>query len=431
MGLIIFIITGLIIIMSIYYGIRSLRRNIPGREISDVPRIEGLPVNSSTTDASGIIDLLWCGIWDFFWYDPWGFIIMGGFYKDLYLFTSKLMEMVKLNIPVSMAMEQILKEGIGPAIFLRYSPLKRPLKRVMRYVQSGMSLAGAMKKESIFFPAFYINLIDIGEKEENLLGSLEVLDSYLKAKKDYISYYIQTAGQIIITTVMTLAITPFLVTYILPTFVELFEGMDLILPLPTKILVSIIKVLRNPILVGPIYLLILTIIILLIFMRSGRLRDKFDWVLLKIPFIGGIIKNSEYITFCHVMRGLLKSWMSIDRALLLASGASTNFLYNVTLAGASRRIEGNLTETLRKTRLFDETFLFMVSLGEKTENLSEVFKEMAKYYETNYTMKIKSSFQLLEVILTFLIGTAVGGIIISIFMPMSLIITEIGNSIFR
>jgi type IV pilus assembly protein PilC len=417
MALILFIIIGTAILVGLYYLPRFIGKFL-GEIIINSP---GSPVT--------LFDFILCFTWDSLWYDSWGLLLGRGLYTDLYLFNSKLLQMLRLNLPLSQAVSLILGEGFGPAVTFKFSPLQRPLRRVLQEIKRGNSFSASLKKERFFIPNFYVNMIETGEKQDNLIASVEVLDGYLKSQKEYVSHYAHTISYIMILIFVSLSVVLFNTTYIMPTFVELFEGMDVSLPFSTKILIGFTKLLRNPFTGLPIDLIIFFIFLLVLFHRCGIIRSRYDWIYMKIPFFSSLIKNHEYIIFCRVMSGLLKNLMPLDKAMTIVSGAMGLYLYSLKLS--SVRLEPSLRSTLSKTGIFDDTFLFMVSLGEKTENLPDVFNEMAEYYENNYSVKVKNLFKMLEVILTLLIGLFIGWAIIGIFSPIVYLIAELGNGIFK
>lgn len=417
MELILFIIIGTAILVGLYYFPRFIGRFL-GDIIINHP---GSPVT--------LFDFILCFIWDSLWYDSWGLLLGRGLYTDLYLFNNKLLQMLRLNLPLTQAVSLILGEGFGPAVTLKFSPLQRPLRRVLQELKRGNSFSGSLKKESFFIPAFYINMIETGEKQDNLAASVEVLDGYLKSQKEYIYHYSHTINYFMVIIVVSISVVLFNLTYIMPTFVDLFEGMNVTLPFHTKMLIFFMKLLRNPITGLPVYLIICCIIIFILCHRCGILRNRYDWIYMKLPFFSNLIKNHEYIIFCRVMSGLLKNFMTLDKALKTVAGAMGLYFYSNKLLSVT--LEPSLKSTLSKTGIFDDTFLFMVSLGEKTENLPEVFNEMAEYYENDYTIKIKNLFKILEVMLTLLIGLFIGWAITGIFSPIVYLIVELGNGIFK
>ncbi|MEQ8188701.1 MAG: type II secretion system F family protein [Candidatus Eremiobacterota bacterium] len=417
MTLILFIITGTTIIVGAYYLAKFIKKSF----VAAGGNAPAAPVK--------LFDFILCFTWDSLWYDSWGILRGRGLYTDLYLFNNKLLQMLRLNLPLSHAVSLILGEGFGPSITLKFSPLQRPLRRVLRELQRGNSFSASLKKERFFIPYFYINMIETGERQDNLIASVEVLDGYLKSQKEYISYYAHTISYTLALVFIAFAVVLFNITYIMPTFVDLFEGMDVTLPVYTKMLIYVTKLWRNPVTALPVNLIIFGVILLILFHRCGLIRNRHDRIYTKIPFFSSLIRNHEYIIFCRVMSGLLKNFMPLDKAIKIVADAMGLYFYSYKLSSVI--LEPSLRNTLDKTGIFDDTFLFMVSLGEKTENLPDVFNEMAEYYEHDYAVKIKNLFKILEVLLTLLIGLFIGWAITGMFSPIVYLVVEMGNGIFK
>jgi len=417
MALILFIIIGTTVLTGAYYLIKFIKK-----AFTDTGK-------NAPTGPAVLFDFILCFTWDSLWYDSWGILRGRGLYTDLYLFNNKLLQMLRLNLPLSQAVSLILGEGFGPSITLKFSPLQRPLKRILNELRRGNSFSASLRKERYFIPYFYINMIETGEKQDNLIASVEVLDGYLKSQKEYVSHYAHTINYFLVLIAVSVGVLLFNVTYIMPTFVELFEGMGVTLPVYTKILITVTKLLRNPITGLPFNLIILCLILLVLLHRCGIIRNRYDWIYMKIPFFSSLIKNHEYIIFCRVMSGLLKNFMPLEKAIKTMADAMGLYFYSYKLSSVI--LEPSLRNTLGKTGIFDDTFLFMVSLGEKTENLPEVFNEMAEYYENDYSVKIKNLFKILEVMVTLLIGLFIGWAITGIFSPIVYLVMELGNGIFK
>ncbi len=358
-----------------------------------------------------------------FWRKTYDYLRNRNYYDDLYLFTGNLSELIKINLPLDECIEQIYMDSFRPLSY-RFSRLRKALKGVMLSVREGAALSEAMEKERRAFPEYYINLIRMGEKEENLPAALDTLRGYLKVKKDFTFSFTRLFAYIIILVTITLSATSFLVTYILPTFVDLFEGMDLTLPGPTKFLIAITKALRNPFVFFPLLLILIGIIRLTL-----PFKHFTSWLALKLPVLKYFVKNQEYLVFCRVMSVLLNGWMTPDRALSVASDGASNKIYSDALKGCGEKFDSTITETLKKTGLFDKAFLFMVSLGEKTETPAGVFREMADYYEFDYVLKFKQAFSVLEVIIITLMGIITGFVVISVFLPLYQLIESMGTNI--
>lgn len=347
-----------------------------------------------------------------------------GVYDDLYRFNSKLTELIKLNLPLDQAVREIVNEAFVPVSY-RFSLLKKSLMRVAYRISNGSCLGDALDKERKFFPAYYVNMVRIGEAEGDLVGALDVLDSFLETKKKYSFNSYQVSGYFIASIVVIFSVVLFMATYIMPTFRDMFEGMGQgVVSTPIRWIFIMARFI--PLVAG---LALIAFIGYLIFRKSKEISRYFDRTLIKIPFYRNIIKNYEYMIFCKVMGILLKNYMPLDNALVLASGASSNHMYSEAVKNAANVVEPTFAAALKRSGLFDDAFLYMISLGENTETLPEVFEQMGQYYASNYENCMNRLFHLSEIGTTTLLGIVVGAIAVAAFDPMVKLINIMDKAI--
>lgn len=343
---------------------------------------------------------------------------------DIYLFNYKTAEMLKLDIPINQVIAQVVNEAFSPVTY-RFSAVGKSLRRVLRKIDSGRTLGEALDTERKVFPSYYVDMIRIGEAEGDLVGTMEVLSSYLKYVKEYNISTSQLAGYFSLMLLVFFGIASMLIKYIMPTFIELFKGMNLEFYTPTsKFVFDFVRII-------PVFLAIAAFIYLgvVVLRKTKELRWYIDRISVRIPIVNGLIRDYEYMIFCRVMSNLLENYVPTDRALILAAGAAGNHTYSEAIKNAANSLSHSLSESLSRSTLFNGTFLYMVSLGEKTEKLSEVFKDMAEYYSDDYISSMNLSFRLTEIIATVFLGFITGTFVIGVFTPLAKIITETCNSI--
>lgn len=343
---------------------------------------------------------------------------------DIYLFNYKTVEMLKLDIPLDQVVEQVVNEAFSPLAY-RFSRVGMGLRRVLRKIQGGRTLGEALDSERKIFPAYYVDMIRIGEAEGDLVGTMDVLNSYLKITKEYNVSTAQLAGYFSMMILVFFGIASFLFKYIMPTFISLFEGLNLKFFSPaSEFIFSFIKIVPYFTAIG-----IILYAALIVLRKTKELRWYIDRISVKIPIIRGLIRNYEYMIFCRVMSNLLENYVPTDRALILAAGAAGNYAYADAVKNAANSISSSLTDSLSRSPLFDKTFLYMVLLGEKTEKLADVFKDMAEYYSDDYISSLNLMFRFTEIAATVFLGFITGTFVIGVFTPLSKIVVETSNSI--
>lgn len=348
-----------------------------------------------------------------FWRKVYDLFRGRGHYDDLYLFNSKLAELIKLQLPLDQALQQIRWESFKP-ISYRFSIINKAIERLVTRIQKGSSLGDALDRERKAFPSYYVDMVRIGEAEGNLYDYLVALNSYLKINKDYRLSSFQMSGYSLILILIIATVVGLISQYVAPTFQELLSGMDISQP---AIGFHFIKFVGNVI---PVILVagLITYVCYVILKKNKVIRNHFDRFAARIPFLGKQTRNFEYAIFCKVMSSILKDNMSIDRALILASNAASSFVYSEAIKDAANVVEPTLASALKRTGVFDNTFVFMASLGEKTENLPEVLAQMSDIYAEEYKRSTARLLRIAEVGVTAVLGVFVGMFTVGIFSTM-------------
>ncbi len=307
--------------------------------------------------------------------------------------------------------------------------LQTTLDQVRKDVESGQTLSAALARHPSVFSTLYISMVKAGEMGgvldevlERLAGFMEKDFSLKKKVKSALTYPV-------VILVMALGIVFFLVTYILPTFVELFKGMNLKLPLPTKILIAITEGARNPLIVGPAFVLLIVAGVLLgRYINTPVGRKQYDLLKLNIPVFGLLTKKVAISRFCRTLGTLLSSGVPIMQALEIVGKASGNEIIAMTVTKVRESIrEGeSIASPLGASGLFPPMVTQMVAVGEETGNLDAMLGKIADFYDTEVEYLLASLTSMLEPIMIVGMGGIVGFIVISVFLPLYQLIGNLG-----
>lgn len=299
--------------------------------------------------------------------------------------------------------------------------LQQTLIQVRRDVEGGATLSNALQKHPTVFSTLYTSMVKAGEMGGVLDEVLERLASFME--KDFsLKKKVKSALTYpVVILIMALAIVFFLVTYILPTFVSLFEGMNLTLPLPTKILIGLTKGARNPIVVIPFMILsVLGFIGLGRYVQTPYGKKQYDLLKLNIPVFGLLNKKVAISRFCRTLGTLLSSGVPIMQALEIVGKASGNEIIAMTVTKIRDSIrEGESIATpLGSSGMFPPMVTQMVAVGEETGNLDAMLSKISDFYDTEVEYLLSSLTSMLEPIMIVGMGGIVGFIVISVFLPL-------------
>ena len=307
--------------------------------------------------------------------------------------------------------------------------LQATLDQVRKDVEGGQTLSAALARHPSVFSTLYISMVKAGEMGgvldevlERLAGFMEKDFSLKKKVKSALTYPV-------VILVMALGIVFFLVTYILPTFVELFKGMNLKLPLPTKILIAITEGARNPMVVIPaLGLFVVTLVLLGRYINTPVGRKQYDLLKLNSPVFGLLTKKVAISRFCRTLGTLLSSGVPIMQALEIVGKASGNEIIAMTVTKVRESIrEGeSIASPLGASGLFPPMVTQMVAVGEETGNLDAMLGKIADFYDTEVEYLLASLTSMLEPIMIVGMGGIVGFIVISVFLPLYQLIGNLG-----
>lgn len=299
--------------------------------------------------------------------------------------------------------------------------LQQTLIQVRKDVEGGSTLSNALAKHPTVFSNLYTSMTKAGEMGGVLDEVLERLANFME--KDFsLKKKVKAALTYpVVILVMALGIVFFLVTYILPTFVQLFEGMKLKLPLPTLILITITKAAKNWAIVLPSIVIIVVIFVLINrYVQTQAGKRQYDKLKLSVPVFGLLNKKVSISRFCRTLGTLLSSGVPIMQALEIVGKASGNEIIALTVAKVRESIrEGeSIAAPLGASGMFPPMVTQMVAVGEETGNLDAMLSKVADFYDTEVDYMLASLTSMLEPIMIVGMGAVVGFIVISVFLPL-------------
>jgi type IV pilus assembly protein PilC len=286
-------------------------------------------------------------------------------------------------------------------------------------VESGASLADAMRKHPKVFDPLFTNMIAAGEA-----GG--ILDTILKRLAVYIEKAVKLKGQVksaMIYPVAVILIAAVVVGVILwkviPTFANLFAGLGAELPLPTRVVIALSN---NLVRFGPFLMVGLAALGygFKTYYATESGRKTVDGVMLKLPILGILLRKIAVARFCRTLSTLLASGVSILEALDITARTSGNAVVEEALLAVRKSIERGETIAgpLKETNVFPSMVVQMIGVGEATGALDTMLAKIADFYEEEVDVAVAGLLTLLEPIMIAILGGVVGGIVIAMYMPI-------------
>ncbi len=338
--------------------------------------------------------------------------------QELAVFTRQLSVMFSAGLPLVQALE-ILGSQQTNKLF------REIILAVKSDVEAGSSLANAFRKHPNVFDNLYCNMIASGEASGNLDQILQRLALYIE-KATRIKGQVKSA-MVYPSVVLTVAVIIVIIIMwkVVPTFANLFMEMGISLPLPTQITIGVSRFVSSYfyIIIGGFIGLS---VILRAYYQTYNGRRVIDRILLKIYVLGDLIRKTAVARFSRTLATLLTSGVPMLDSLEITAKTAGNAIVEDSVINARRLVsEGkSLVESLSATKVFPPMVLQMIGAGEQTGALDQMLNKIAEFYEEEVDRAVRTLVSLLEPVMIVFLGVIVGGIVMSIYLPIFTLIAK-------
>jgi type IV pilus assembly protein PilC len=298
--------------------------------------------------------------------------------------------------------------------------------KVREDVESGASLADAMKKHPKTFDTLYSNMIAAGEA-----GG--ILDTILKRLAIYIEKSVKLKGEVksamiypVAVIVIAAVVVGAILWKVIPTFAQMFEGLGAQLPAPT---LFVIWLSNNLVAYGWLLIIGLGLIgygLKQYYATNGG-RHVIDALALKMPILGNIIRKVSVARFCRTLSTLLTSGVPILDGLDITAKTAGNAIIEDAIQVTRTSIERGETISgpLRETKVFPSMVVQMINVGETTGALDAMLAKIADFYEEEVDTAVAGLLTLMEPVMIAVLGVVVGGIVVAMYMPIFDLISKL------
>src|SRR5881296_1228225 len=341
--------------------------------------------------------------------------------KDIAVFTRQFSVMIDAGVPLVQCIELL-------AATQDNKKLSAALKAVQTEVESGNSLAASMKNHPRIFDDLYTNMVAAGEAGGILDTIFQRLSVYIekavKLKRAVQSAMVYPIAVVVIATgVITLILWK-----VVPAFTELFESMNVDLPLPTRIVIGASKF------VGNFGILLAIGIALLIFgfktyYATPKGRYQVDKLVLKAPIFGPLMRKIAVARFTRTMATLIASGVPILDCLDITARTSGNAIIEEAILNVKKAIsEGRtIVDPLKASGVFPSMVVSMIGVGEQAGALETMLTKIADFYEEEVDAAVGDLMTALEPAMIVVLGVIVGGIVISMYLPIFTLVGELSK----
>ncbi|MEK6669961.1 type IV pilus assembly protein PilC [Aquabacterium commune] len=333
--------------------------------------------------------------------------------KDIAIFTRQLATMMKAGVPLLQSFDIVARGSTNPRV-------TKLLNDIRGDVETGTSLSSAFRKHPMHFDALYCNLVEAGEAAgilETLLDRLAVYQEKTLAIKQKIKSALTYPIAVMVVAFVVVAV---IMIFVIPAFKEVFTSFGADLPAPTLFVMAM-----SEIFVSYWWAIFLTIggsiyFFLQTWKRSEPMQKRMDRLLLKMPIFGDLLFKSAVARWTRTLSTMFAAGVPLVEALDSVGGAAGNAVF----AEATEQIQKDvstgtsLTNAMMAANLFPNMVLQMSAIGEESGALDQMLGKAADFYEEEVDEAVKSLSSLMEPFIIVILGTIIGGIVVSMYLPI-------------
>lgn len=297
--------------------------------------------------------------------------------------------------------------------------MKQTCQVLVDAVRGGSDLSAAMELCPHSFTPLYISMVKAGEVSGQMDIILNRLADYMEAAEE-LSREIKSAMTYpVISMVLVVGITMFLMMGVVPTFKSVFESLDTDLPAITQMVLDMSNFLRSnaALVIGGMFA---SIVGTVAFKKTTTGQRFFDHLLLRLPVFGVLFQKVCLARFSRTFATLVRSGVPIMATLDIVAATSGNWVLTKAVLASRESVRGGnlLSEPLASEKIFPPMVTRMIAIGERTGALETLLEKIAEFYDSQVKAQVKALTSLIEPLLIAFMGIVVGGVVLAIFMPI-------------
>ena len=344
--------------------------------------------------------------------------------QEIATFTQQLANLLNSGMPLTVAlhsMTHLESKGIPTNV-------SRDLRQE---VMEGRSLSDAMAKQPVIFSDLYVNMVRAGEQSGALVQVLRRMAQHFQQFAEVQSKFTSALVYPAMVCVVGIAMVAFFMFFMLPRFMAMFQGFDITLPLPTRMLMAFSHAVTN---VYAILGFVLGVAVLAIligkFRASESGRRKIDHWKMKAPIFGKVVRLNLFGQFARVLSTLLQNGVPVLTALKITEQVMPNYLVKEAVAKTREAVTDGktLAQPLARSKIFPQLMVDLVKIGEETGDVPGALSNIADTYESELQVGLRVMTNLIEPVLIVLMAVVVGFLLLSVMLPMFKLIANINNS---
>ncbi|MDH5858473.1 type II secretion system F family protein [Lampropedia aestuarii] len=333
--------------------------------------------------------------------------------RDIAIFTRQLSTMMRAGVPLLQSFDIVGRGNPNPSV-------TKLLNNIRADVETGTSLSSAFRKYPLYFDNLYCNLVEAGEAAGILEDLLDRLATYME-KAEAIKSKVKSALMYPVAVMVVAAVVlTVIMLWVIPAFKEVFSGFGAELPAPTLIVMGMSDFVVQWFWLIAIVLAAGSYFFIQAWRRNEKVQIFVDKVMLKLPIFGELVEMASVARWTRTLATMFAAGVPLVESLDAVGGASGNYKFKKATDEIQREVATgtSLTAAMGSTNAFPSMVLQMAAIGEESGSLDHMLSKAADYYEAEVNTKVEGLSSLMEPIIIVVLGTLIGGIVISMYLPI-------------
>ncbi len=333
--------------------------------------------------------------------------------KDVVVFTRQFSTMINAGLPIIQCLEIQSAQQEN-------KEFKKVLSAVKNAVETGETLADALRKHPTAFDALYCNMVEAGETGgalDIILGRLAFfMEKNMKLKKQVKGALVYPAS-VITVAIIVIAI---MMIFVIPAFQKMFSGFGADLPLLTQIIVNISAFMRNNVIFIIAAIFIISFTLKKTYQKSDKAHHFFDSMFLKMPIFGMLLRKVAVAKFTRTLGTMISSGVPILTSLEIVARTAGNVVIEKAILSTRESISQGKTiaEPLMESGIFPAMVVQMIAVGETTGALDDMLNKIADFYDDEVDAAVSAITSLIEPLLMVFLGGILGTMIVGMYLPI-------------
>lgn len=334
-------------------------------------------------------------------------------YKELSFFLTQLSTYIKAGIPLTDSIIILGKQA-------KKKKDKSLYKRIVFELNKGLNFSQALEKQGDIFPRLLINMLKTSELTGNLTENLDDMADYYRTSDENRKQIISAMTYPSVLLIVSITVLTFIMLYVVPQFVGIYDQLGSELPLITKIVIGVSNFIQENyiLLFGGVIGLI--IVLIMFYKTLSSFRYAFQYFLMHIPVVKNLVIYKELIMFTKTFASLIRHGVFITDSMEILRKITNNEIYKIIINKAINNLaDGNgLAVAFKGQWAFPDIAYEMLLTGEKTGRMGTMMENVTRYYENEQKNLVTQLKSLVEPLMIVMLAGIVGVIVLSVIVPM-------------